>query len=345
MLFPCSCCCSRHRGTLNSALLPLPQADRRANVSICQEESSGLFPLALPWLSPWQQPGSVSVAGVGVQGFPLSLTLLMFYRRALWSLVQRLWLHRISASLDPLPSLPYFLYWTCWLKKKKNKTPPKSWELHFILLTKLRTSAQDTASQVALRDSSEEAGWSQDIWMFVQQRPGSWDLKSLLVIKENQTSQVREFSAFLSIGSFKSPGWLMLFLGSAPQLSRANVLYFLILSFFRVYSWGDGCSDWLLLAGIQFPAWVSSGLTVGVDLMQWLDGCNVLCLLIQQAMLFIHGVKKLFSGECVCVCVCAHTCVLNCFSHVRIFAILCTVTRQAPLSLRFSRQDYRVGRR
>ena len=230
-------------------------------------------------------------------------------------------------------------------EKKKNKTPPKSWELHFILLTKLRTSAQDTASQVALRDSSEEAGWSQDIWMFVQQRPGSWDLKSLLVIKENQTSQVREFSAFLSIGSFKSPGWLMLFLGSAPQLSRANVLYFVILSFFRVYSWGDGCSDWLLLAGIQFPAWVSSGLTVGVDLMQWLDGCNVLCLLIQQAMLFIHGVKKLFSGECVCVCVCAHTCVLNCFSHVRIFAILCTVTRQAPLSLRFSMQDYRVGRR
>ena len=41
--------------------------------------------------------------------------------------------------------------------------------------------------------------------------------------------------------------------------------------------------------------------------MQWLDGCDVLCLLIWQAMLFIHGVKKLFSGEresvYVCVCV------------------------------------------
>ena len=188
------------------------------------------------------------------------------------------------------------------LTEKKN-TPPKSWELRFILLTKLRTSAQDTASQVALRDSSEEAGWSQDIRVFVQQRPGSWDLISLLVIKENQTSQVREFSAFLSIGSFKSPGWLVLFLGPAPQLSRASVLYFLILSFFRVYSQGDGCSDWLLLVGIQFPAWVSSGLTVGVALMQWFDGCNVLCLLIRQAMLFIHRVKELFSGDCVCVCV------------------------------------------
>lgn len=61
-LILCSCC-FRHRCMLNSTLLPLPQADRRASVSICQEESSRLFPLALPWLSPWQQPGSVSVGG------------------------------------------------------------------------------------------------------------------------------------------------------------------------------------------------------------------------------------------------------------------------------------------
>ena len=46
---------------------------------------------------------------------------------------------------------------------------------------------------------------------------------------------------------------------------------------------------------------------------------------------------------CICVCVCVCVCVLNCFSHVRIFAILCTVTRPAPLSLRFSRQGYWSG--
>lgn len=37
---------------LNSTLLPLPQADRRASVSICQEESSRLFPLALHLVVP-----------------------------------------------------------------------------------------------------------------------------------------------------------------------------------------------------------------------------------------------------------------------------------------------------
>ena len=33
----------------------------------------------------------------------------------------------------------------------------------------------------------------------MQQTPGSQDNKSLLLIKENQTSQVKEFSAFISI--------------------------------------------------------------------------------------------------------------------------------------------------
>ena len=36
-------------------------------------------------------------------------------------------------------------------------------------------------------------------------------------------------------------------------------------------------------------------------------------------------------------------CVLSCFSHVRLFATLRTVARQAPLSMGFSRQDYWSG--
>ena len=42
---------------------------------------------------------------------------------------------------------------------------------------------------------------------------------------------------------------------------------------------------------------------------------------------------------CVCVCVC----VLSLFICVRLFAMLWTAARQAPLSLRFSRQEYWSG--
>ena len=40
-----------------------------------------------------------------------------------------------------------------------------------------------------------------------------------------------------------------------------------------------------------------------------------------------------------------HACMLSCFSHVRLFATLCTRARQAPLSMRFSRQGYWSGLR
>ena len=46
----------------------------------------------------------------------------------------------------------------------------------------------------------------------LQQRPGSWSMKRLLLIKENQVSQVKEFSAFLCMGTCKSQGSLKLFL-------------------------------------------------------------------------------------------------------------------------------------
>ena len=41
---------------------------------------------------------------------------------------------------------------------------------------------------------------------------------------------------------------------------------------------------------------------------------------------------------CVCLCVYAQS-----FSHVRLYATLWTVTHQAPLSMRFSRQEYGSG--
>ena len=38
-----------------------------------------------------------------------------------------------------------------------------------------------------------------------------------------------------------------------------------------------------------------------------------------------------------------HACMLNCFSHVWLFATLWTIARQAPLSRGFSRQEYWSG--
>ena len=38
-----------------------------------------------------------------------------------------------------------------------------------------------------------------------------------------------------------------------------------------------------------------------------------------------------------------YTCVLSHFSHIRLFATLCMAARHAPLSMRFSRQEYWSG--
>ena len=38
-----------------------------------------------------------------------------------------------------------------------------------------------------------------------------------------------------------------------------------------------------------------------------------------------------------------HACMLSCFSHVRLFVTLWAVAHQAPLSMRFSRQEYWSG--
>ena len=99
----------------------------------------------------------------------------------------------------------------CQLRGKKSH--PKSWELYFIWQTKLRTEVWDTASQITLRDCSEE----------VRGEPGYIQAFTtrLLLIKENPISQVKEFSAFLCMGRCKSLGSLKSFLWQAPQLTCA----------------------------------------------------------------------------------------------------------------------------
>ena len=78
-------------------------------------------------------------------------------------------------------------------------------------------------SLLALKDCSEE----------VRREPGyigvfaakTQNIKRLLLIKENQTSQVNEFSTFLYMGRCKSLGSLKSFLWYAPSLSGASIWF------------------------------------------------------------------------------------------------------------------------
>ena len=90
-------------------------------------------------------------------------------------------------------------------------------------------------------DTTEQHSTAREEPRFIgvlQQRPGSQYIRGLLLTKENQTSQVQEFSTFLCMGRCKSLGSLKSFLSYAPQLSGARILGFLIQSPFRVYSRG-----------------------------------------------------------------------------------------------------------
>ena len=106
---------------------------------------------------------------------------------------------------------------------------------------------------------------SQDLQVFLQQRPGSRNIKRLLLFKENQISQVKEFSTFLCMGRCKSLSSLKAFLWCAPQLLGASILCFLILSFFRVHCRGGRVLQHLTAGwrAILPPSWVPPGPTVG----------------------------------------------------------------------------------
>ena len=75
----------------------------------------------------------------------------------------------------------------------------------------------------------------------------------------------------------------------APQLSGASVLYVLILSLFRALLWSGASVADGLMAGILVLAWILSGLIYVEAVMWWLDGCNILCLLIWHATFFIQN--------------------------------------------------------
>ena len=71
----------------------------------------------------------------------------------------------------------------------------------------LADSISSNPERTALRRQGDEPGYIK----VLQQRAGSLNFERLL-IKENQISQVKEFSAFLCMGRGKSLGSLKLFL-------------------------------------------------------------------------------------------------------------------------------------
>ena len=80
----------------------------------------------------------------------------------------------------------------------------------------------------------------------LRQRADSLNIKRLLIMKENQISQVKEFDAFLCMGRCKSLGSLKSFLSCASQLPGASVLCLLDPEFLSAHQ-----REWLQPEGCQ----------------------------------------------------------------------------------------------
>lgn len=64
----------------------------------------------------------------------------------------------------------------------------------------------ETTSQIVLREGSKEGREKPECIGIFATKPGSQNIRTLLLIKENQISQVNEFSTFLRMGICKSLG-------------------------------------------------------------------------------------------------------------------------------------------
>ena len=70
--------------------------------------------------------------------------------------------------------------------KKKHNLKAEN----YVLVDFLRNLAWEAVSQLTLRAYCEEVKEEPGYIGVLQQKPGSWNIKRLLLIKENQTSQV-----------------------------------------------------------------------------------------------------------------------------------------------------------
>ena len=98
------------------------------------------------------------------------------------------------------------------------------------------------------------------------------NIKSLLLIKENQITQVKGFSAFLCMGRYRNLGSLRQFLSHAPQLpgASASILCSHILSF---RSSGLTVGSGYSLMAARWPLFFSFLSSRGLTSPHW-EGCS-----------------------------------------------------------------------
>ena len=74
------------------------------------------------------------------------------------------------------------------------------------------------------------------------------------------------------------------------------------------------------------------------------DGAGVLPAPLISVYFFLFGLQENYGSSSLPQSIhIIHICMLSCFSHVLLFVTSWTVSCQAPLSLGFSRQEYRSG--
>ena len=99
------------------------------------------------------------------------------------------------------------------------------WKVMFYSVGIFRISRlRDSISSNPERTAPRRWRWGGQVRLHrsLQQRAGSLNIKWLLLVKENQISQVEEFRAFLCMGRCESLGELKSFLSYASQLSGAK---------------------------------------------------------------------------------------------------------------------------
>ena len=141
-----------------------------------------------------------------------------------------------------------------WKKKKKWTTLKLR-----IILYNPESLSQKTASQIVLRNCLGEVREEPGYIGVLQQKPGNWSIKRLLLVKENQTSQMNVWELFYV--------W-----EDARVWAHWNHSFEVHLSYLRpVFG--------------SVPPWIpSGGKTGGLFSSWWLDG-HILCLLIMAGNL------------------------------------------------------------
>ena len=161
-----------------------------------------------------------------------------------------------------------------------------------------RTSSQaDSVSSNPERTALRKQGEDPCYMEVLRQRADSLNIKRSLIMKENQISRVKEFSAFLCMGRCKRLGSRKSVLSFA-QRSGAGIL------FSPPYlphgsPWGVAAVWRCLWQGFS-PSWLPSGLTSSPSVVALIaDDSGILCLLIQQEIChFSKPVLLLWTCSC-----------------------------------------------